>query len=150
MKPTRAQVFFASEWPGLIWFTTIPLLVAFSVGRSILPVLDPWASVWNAVQLAWFIVLSLILGFFLAVFPGWLVIGPMALDREIKNGGPFKVGDTVQVLSGPHKGRVSRVYSTWQGNTLRVDLGASEKDAYKDIFSPVQLLREEHVDPDAA
>ncbi len=83
------------------------------------------------------------------MFPGWFFIGPFFYAREMKNGGPFKVGDTVQILSGPHKGRISRVYSTWQGNTLRVELGTREKDEFKDIFSPAQLLREEIAEPGA-
>jgi hypothetical protein len=142
MKPTRAQCFFASAWPGRIWFAAIPLLLALAVGRTCASFLDPFADWWDFFRFAWFVLLALLLGFFLAVFPGWFVIGPLFYDREMKNGGPFKVGDTVQILSGPHKGRISRVYSTWQGNTLRVELGAREKDEFKDIFSPAQLLRE--------
>ena len=77
------------------------------------------------------------------MFPGWFVIGPLYYSREMKNDGPFKIGDTVQILCGPHKGRVSRVYSTWQRNALRVELSATEKDKFKDILSPAQLLRVE-------
>jgi hypothetical protein len=142
MKPTRSQCFFASAWPSRIWFATIPLLLAFAVGLTCASFLDPLAVWWDFVRVAWFVLLALLLGFFLAMFPGWLVIGPLFYDREVKNGGPFKVGDSVQILSGLHKGRVSRVYSTWQGNMLRVELGAGERDEFKDIFSSAQLLRE--------
>ncbi len=115
MKPTKAQTFFASPWPGRIWFTTIPLLLALAVARACGSFLDPWASWWDLVRFAWYMLLAILLGFFLAIFPGWLVIGPLFYDRELKNGGPFKVGDTVQILSGPHQGRIARIYSTWQG-----------------------------------
>jgi hypothetical protein len=142
VKPTRAQYFYASPWPLRIWFTAIPLLIAVAVGRTCASFLDPFAAWWDFVRFAWFVLLALLLVFFLTMFPGWFFIGPFFYGREMKNGGPFKVGDTVQILSGPHKGRVSRVYSTWQGNTLRVELGAREKDEFKDIFSPAQLLRE--------
>ena len=147
MKPTRAQYFFASPWPGRIWFTTIPLLLTLAVGRTCASFLDPLAAWWDFVRFAWFVLLALLLGFFLAMFPGWFVIGSLYYDRETKNGGPFKVGDRVQILCGPHKGRVSRVYSTWQGNTLRVELGAKEKEEFKDIFSPAQLLRAGSAEP---
>lgn len=141
VRPTKAQLFFASAWPGRIWFTAIPLLVAVPVVVTCAGLLHPFSALWNFVQFAWFVLLGLILGFFLALFPGWFVIGPLYYIREVMNGGPFKIGDTVQILCGPHKGRISRVYSTWQGNTLRVELSASEKEKCKDIFSPAQLLR---------
>jgi hypothetical protein len=150
MKPTRSQVFFASPWLGRIWFTAIPLLIAVAVGRRCAGFLNPLAEWWDFVRFACFVLLGLLLGFFLAMFPGWFVIGPLFYDREIKNGGPFKVGDTVRILSGAHKGRIARVYSTWQGNTLRVELGAREKEEFKDIFSPAQLLRDGSAEPSAA
>ena len=56
-------------------------------------------------------------------------------------GGPFKAGAQVCILSGPHKGRIVRVYSRWRGNTVRVELGGQAKELYRDIFSPTQLLR---------
>lgn len=142
-KPTRAQLFFASQWPYRIWFTAIPLALAAAVAHFCAGFLHPFSAVWDFVQFAWFVLLGLLLGFFLALFPGWFIVGPLCYDREIKNGGPFKVGDTVQILSGSHKGRISRVYSTWQGDTLRVELSAKEKEQFKDIFSPTQLLRED-------
>jgi len=115
--------------------------VAVPVGVTCARLLHPFSVLWDFVQFAWFVLLAVILGFFLAIFPGWFIIGPLYYAREVKNGGPFKIGDTVQILCGPHKGRISRVYSTWQGNTLRVELSASEKEKFKDIFEPAQLLR---------
>jgi hypothetical protein len=147
MKPTRAQLFFASPWPGRIWFTAIPLMVAAAVVVACADFLHPLSAWWDFVRFSWFVLLALLLGFFLAMFPGWLIIGPLFYDRELKNGGLFKVGDRVQILSHPHRGRVSRVYSTWQGNTLRVELSAKEKEGCKDVFSPAQLLRAEVAKP---
>ena len=137
MKPTRAQLFFASPWPGRIWFTAIPLIVATAVAVSCAGFIHPLSAWWDFARFGWFVLLALLLGFFLAMFPGWLIIGPFSYGREVKNGGPFKVGDRVQILSRPHCGRVSRVYSTWQGNTLRVELSAREKEERKDIFPPL-------------
>lgn len=149
MKPTRAQYFFASPWPWRIWFTAIPLISAFTVGRICADFLDPFSGTWDFVRFAWFVLLAVLLGFFLALFPGWLIIGPLFYGRELKNGGPFKVGDTVQILSGPYKSRISTIYSTWQGNSVRVVLDPKNKDELTDIFSPAQLLREERDEPDA-
>ena len=146
MKPTRAQLFFASAWPGRIWFAAIPLLLAFAVGVTSAGFLHPFSAPWDFVRFASVVFLALLIGFFLAMFPGWLVVGPLYYAREMKNGGPFKIGDTVQILCGRHRGRISHVYSAWQGNALHVELGANEKEQFRDIFSPAQLLREENVE----
>ena len=53
----------------------------------------------------------------------------------------------VQILSGPHKGRIARIYSTWQRGTVRVELGEEEKEKFKDIFGPAQLLMEKKAEP---
>lgn len=150
VKPTRAQYFFASPWPNRIWFTAVPVLMAFWVGQFWAEFLEPLSSWWDFIRFCWYVLVGLLLGFFVALFPGWLLIGPVFYYRELKNGAPFKVGDTVQILYGPHKGRISRVYSTGRGDTLRVELGAMEKDECKDIFSPDQLLREGSTEPSAA
>jgi hypothetical protein len=111
--------------------------------------LEPLASWRDAVWFAWFVLLALFLGFTLAIFPGWFIIGPLFYDREMKNGGPFKVEDTVRILSGPQKGRISRVYATWQGNLLRVELDEKATEDFSDVFSPMELLREESAQQDA-
>lgn len=147
MKPTRTQCFFASAWPERIWFAVVPMSLACWVCIDYISLLYPFSSLWDFLYLVWLIVLSLLLGLVLAIFPGGLAVGSLYHARELKNGGPFAEGDVVQILCGPHKGRISKVYSKWQGNTLRVELGDKEADDFKDIFSPVQLLRESGADP---
>ena len=149
MKPTRLQHFLASPWPGRIWFTIIPLLLACAVGKVCASYLDPLAGWWDFVCFSWYVLVALALGFFLGVFPGCTAISSFSHWRERKNGGPFKVGDTVQILCGSHSGRVARVYSSWQGDTVRVELGEIEKQGFRDIFSPMQLLREQDREPGA-
>ena len=95
------------------------------------------------------LILGLLLGYFGAALIGWPILGTMYYERELKNGGPFEVGNAVQILAGPHKGRITRVYSTWQGNSVRVELGEEAKKTYKDVFSPTQLLREDDDEPEA-
>jgi len=100
----------------------------------------------NGVIFVYWVLIGIPIGLLLALFPGWLYIAPLLFERDRINGGPFKVGDTVQILAGPYKGRVGRVYSTWQGESLRVELGEKAKEDCKDIFSWGQLLREENTD----
>ena len=141
MKPTRAQYFFASNWPPRIWFGAISLTTAGCVAWMCASFLDPLADWRDFALFALYTGVGLLLGFFLAAFPGWFILGPLYYDRELRNGGPFKVGDTVMILSLPHRGRVARVYSTWQGDNVRVDIGEESAKRFEDIFSPVQLLR---------
>ena len=126
------------------------MLVAVAVGHECAGFLHPFGAWWDLVRLAWFVFLASLLGFFLALFPGWFVVGPLLYDREIKNGGPFKIGDTVQVLSGPHRGRITRVYATWQHGALRVELGPKEKEEFTDVLAPVRLLRAEPSAPNGS
>jgi hypothetical protein len=142
-KPTWMQCFLARDWLVKIWLVSIPLAVAFIAIRATdctFASLTDWQS---ALGIVGILVLSLLLGFFLAVLLAWPVLGVIYYMIEDRNGGPFKVGDTVQILTGPYKGRVSQVYSTWQGSSVRVELGEKEKEEFKDIFSPIALLREE-------
>jgi hypothetical protein len=141
MKPTRAQYFFASSWPLRIWFGGISLTTAGWIAWKCATFLDPLADWRDFAKFALYTGVGMLLGFFLAVFPGWFVLGPLYYDRELKNGGPFQVGDTVMILTGPHRGRIARVYSTWQGDNVRVEIGEEAARGFADIFSPLQLMR---------
>ena len=142
-QPTRMQYFFAQDWLDRIWNTTIPLIVAVAAVRATgfsLDLLTDWHS---ALWTVGVFILGLLLGYFGAILIGWPILGPIYYDRELKNGGPFKVGATVQILAGPNKGKITRVYSTWQGSSVRVELGEEVKKTFEDIFQPTQLLKEE-------
>ncbi len=74
---------------------------------------------------------------------GYIIMYSILAIRGDMNGGPFKAGDTVQVLVGPHRGTITTVYSAWQGNSVRVRLSQKEEEAFKDVMCPWQLLRED-------
>jgi hypothetical protein len=139
MRPTRIQYFFARDWPGKLWFVVVPTLVAMFY-HSAAPTSLSWLN--------W--VLGVLGGFLVALLVGWPVLGAASYDRLRKNGGPFKVGDMVQILVGPHRGRVTRVYSLWQGDAVRVELGEKEKASYSDVFGGTKLLKERGAEPNAA
>jgi hypothetical protein len=88
--------------------------------------------------------------FFLSLPITWIVVAPVYHARARLNGAPFHVGDYVQVLAEPHRDKVARIYSTWQGSTFRVELGRDAETNYKDIFSETQLLRAMMPDQSAA
>jgi hypothetical protein len=150
MKPTRVQNWFAQDWPLKIWLTVIPALTVaaavWACGPS-LAVLGDWTT---AVRLAAVVILALPLGWFAAILVGWFVLGPLYYDQGLKNGAPFQPGDRVRILIAPHRDRLARVYSLWQGACVRVELGEEEKETFQDIFSPTQLLREPSPEPHCA
>ncbi|MBN2310927.1 MAG: KOW motif-containing protein [Candidatus Hydrogenedentes bacterium] len=80
------------------------------------------------------------------VFAGffeWVFISGIYARRGRVNGAPFHVGDTVQILAGPYRGRIARVYSSGPGDLVRVELGDERREKRTDIFPPERLLRED-------
>ena len=135
MTPAKVQYFFARDWPAKLWFAVVPLAITLVVGS-----LEPNAAWLNShPALHW--LFAALFGCLVALVAGWVVLGAMYHDRLRKNGGPFNVGDMVQILAGPHRGRIARVYSLWQGDTVRVDLGEEEKTKIRDVFCGTKLLK---------
>ena len=96
------------------------------------------------------LVISPVLGYLTAIVLGAFILAPFYQARGHLNGAPFKVGDVVQILVGPHRGTVTTVYSAWQGNAVRVKLGSEEEKTFKDVMQPAQLLREGIAEPSSA
>jgi len=137
MPPSRLQLFFARDWPLKIWFTLIPLLFVITSMR-----VCGWPPAIGFLGLLFIVVVSFVAGVFSALLSALFILGPLYHDRALKNGAPFRIGDRVRILVGPHRGRVTRVYSTWQGDTVRVELGEEAKAGFTDIFGPHKLVRE--------
>jgi uncharacterized membrane protein YeaQ/YmgE (transglycosylase-associated protein family) len=139
MKPTRLQHVFADERPALLWFVVVPMLVTWgSLADTRMADLQNWRGILATIGLG---IVGFLAGLFIAAAAGWMVLGPLDYSRGLKNGGPFEVGDEVMVLSHSHRGKIARIYSTWQHDTVRVDLGPEAKESFKDIFGASALLR---------
>lgn len=141
MKATRIHYFYAQDWPIKIWFGFVLLFCVVLAVRASHPTMAAMADWRVLLWLVATVVLALLLGFFMAILCGWLILGPLYYARLLKNGGPFKVGDHVEILYGPHRGRVVRVYSLWQGDGVRVKLSEQEKETFKDVFGGTKLLK---------
>lgn len=140
--PTRLQVFYASSWPMRLWYFGISsLLVSVSIAAG-------WAGPWpwqdanNLFVFGVVIVLSWALGMLLAAFPGGLLMGPLLHSRGIENGGPFEVGDRVQILWGPYRGNLATVDEVAQHGGLCVKVLGEGKECQRWVCSAEQLLRE--------
>ena len=145
-KPTRWQYFLASNWWMYPYFTASAIagigvglphngIAIWESGRLNLPALVCVGPVFAA---AGYVAGFVFFGF--ALRPILIAISPH-LDAE------FRKGDYVLVLSPKHRGKILRVYSKWQQDTFRVDLGPEAEARYKDILSPWEVLR---VEPDNA
>jgi hypothetical protein len=88
------------------------------------------------------------MGLVFGVFPTWMVVGSVVSRIQ---GAPFRKGDTVCVLSGKHKGKVTTVYEVWEcRGQVRVDLGEELKKAVEDVFCNVAVFKMRSAESDAS
>jgi hypothetical protein len=89
-----------------------------------------------------------LLGLVLGLFPGWMIVGNIVSWIQ---GAPFREGDTVCVLSGKHRGKVTTVYEVWEcRGQVRVDLGKELKKAVEDVFCNVAVFKMRSAESDAS
>ena len=106
----------------------------------------PIETIYNVQVLAGLGLLMLVsfgAGWFASLIIAWVIFGPIFLAQSTKNGGPFQIGDTVQIITGEFGGKVTSVYAKWQHGTNRVELGPTPKEKFEDIYADHQLLRVE-------
>ena len=146
-RPSPVQMFFAHQWPMRLWFSAWTLGVAALAIAATNPCLATFADWRSILSFAVVAAISPIFGYFLGLLAGSMILPPMYALRERLNGGPFKTGDRVQILIGPHKGEITQVISPWQGRSYRVKLDSESEKTFKDIFGADQLSMESKVEP---
>jgi hypothetical protein len=140
MSPIRYA--FAHDWPTKIYLAACSgtcLVLAILACRPSLELFKDWQYVLLFVVV---VLVAPVFGFFISLPYAFLVLRPLYWVQERRNGGPFKPGDRVQILAGPHKGKVTTVRAFWQNGQLCVELGCQAKAEFSDIVAPTQLLRE--------
>ncbi len=140
-RPTRMQVFWAKGRHWAVWFLFAPIIFACAQLHRYEVTWDMllhWPAAFWAVSVA---VVGWFAGLFVSLVVGWMLVGSLEHGRVIANGGPFKVGDLVQVITGPHAGRIGRVYAQGAYETLHVDLGPEAKEKHEDCFGGIKLIR---------
>jgi hypothetical protein len=134
VKPSGLQKIFAREW---IWLGG---LLGTAVGLTLVLAIQAYPD-WA--QMYVLVFAGAVGGFMLSV----VLIRLLRHIRVKINGGPFRKGDLVQVLTGPHAGKIAAVYEEWTSRgEVRVDLGEQEWKETKDVFSQVQLCRVKRAD----
>src|SRR5688572_26025999 len=143
MTTRPLQTFGAEDWPQRIWYS---LAAAACLAYLLSHVWSDWRTLTSWKPLLVFLglaVASFIVAWGAAVVLAPVVIAPIYLFQASRNGAPFQPGDEVRILAGPAKGRIVRVYSRWQGNSVRVDLSDAARESLKDIYGAHQLQRVE-------
>lgn len=142
MKPTRAQYFFARNWPVRILVVAVPLLFASLMARALGPVptlagLEPEARSYLLL-----LGVALLLGFCVVALIAPFILGPIYHYRAELNGAPFQTGDRVAVLVGANRGHVARVVEVWDWRgDLRVEWDASVSRRNRTIFGFAQVIK---------
>jgi hypothetical protein len=128
------------------------LLVGQAVGltllfRSLEPSLESLRDPWFITLAVFSLFATVVLSFFGAAIVGLAVFGSLMDDQERRNGGPFAVGDRVQILAGRYAGQIGTVAHFGQGQTVCVKISSLDKDADVGVYSHYQLLREQSDEP---
>ena len=142
--PTSRERFLASGLPSRLLILATMLagaligLAALVFAGLTLPLL---AQPWTLVCVVALIAASSILGFYVGLVLKVVFIFPLHALQGESNGGPFAIGDTVQVIAGEHAGKVTRVYEKGRYGANRIDIGNGPRDDYNDFFADHQLFR---------
>jgi hypothetical protein len=134
--------FIADKWPARLWMAVVPFAVPALVAWIVDPL--PWVlGHWlNAASFVGLLILAWAVGWFAAIIPGWLLLGPLYYAQGLSNGAPYRAGDHVRVLSRRQRGRVARVYEVWaERNEVRLELGEAARQRVQDVFSYFQVNR---------
>lgn len=145
MSPIRYA--FAHDWPLKIYLSACSgtcLVLAILACRPSVELFTDWQYMLVFIVA---VVISPVLGFYLALPCGFLVLGPLYRVQERRNGGPFKPGDWVRILVGAHRGKSGIVQADLQQYGLRVALASDDGNMTKGkatelMYSPTQLLGE--------
>jgi hypothetical protein len=143
VKPSCTQYVFAKNWPLKAFLGLAAVLgVVFAVITC-----QPTVAVFHDWQYLLLFVVCLVgapILFFLAAVPiATVVLTPLYQIRARRNGAPFRAGDRVRILAGPHRDRLVRVYAIWEDrHQVRVELDAQAKTEVKDVFRYTEICRE--------
>jgi len=140
-KPTAVQKFFANDWPLKIWLTFGAFAALFWAITACEPSWAILADRISLVVLVAIVIMSPVLGLFVAAILGAFFLPPIFRLMVHLNGGPFELGDTVQVISGPYSDHISQVYAFGQGDSICIHLDEGKNKAWNDTFSPWQVLK---------
>jgi hypothetical protein len=128
MKPSIANYFVGHGFKIATRAAAIGLAscVAFYCGR---------ASVWSLLAM----LIALPLGWIGGALILWPIFGSIGAKF---NGAPWSEGDLVEILVGPHRGHVGRIYAVWcSRGQVRVEVDEQTAKDVKDVYFDNQVFR---------
>ena len=141
MEISLSQRLFARDIPGrlcLIGFPAVLIILSLRYAQI------TSASLHSLSMWGWLLLITAVcipLGVFSAAIFISIFLAPIYQVAIRRNGGPFNVGDKVYVFAGKYKGTSTKVYSQWQGLSVRILLGEKEEKTFKDVISPLMLIK---------
>src|SRR5689334_3447282 len=143
MKGPIIRDLFAKDWP-LKGSAAVAVIAGAVVASAVCqPSRAMFADLRYLLLFVSAVLLGALLSFFLWVPFAAIVIGPLYRLQGKLNGAPFRVGDRVRILAGPHRNRIVEVYDVWESrNQVRVDLDTQTRKDASDVFSFTEVCRE--------
>jgi hypothetical protein len=137
------QYLFAKDWPLKVYFAVVAILGVWVAVVTCHPSVAMFRDWLYLLLFIVSIVVAPVLFCFLSLPCACMVLGPLYYFRARLNGAPFRVGDRVRILVGPHRDRIVQVYDVWgERRQVRVDLDAQTEKDVTDVFSFTQICRE--------
>ncbi|MGZ4964363.1 MAG: hypothetical protein ACXWKG_11690 [Limisphaerales bacterium] len=143
MKPSPINYIFARDWPlkgYLSAWAILGVVIVVSVCQPSRAMFSDWTFC-----LLFFLSLLIapVLFGFLSLPMAFMVLGPIYFLGGRLAGAPFRAGDRVRILVGPHRDRVVEIYDVWDSRRqVRVHLDAQSEKDVRDVFSFTQVFRE--------
>lgn len=81
--------------------------------------------------------MTVLIGAFAGFFCTWLLYFPIAqFYIRVIQGGPFQVGDRVEITKGPHKGKIGTILMIdKERDIFKIDIGSQSKEWDDNYFS---------------
>jgi hypothetical protein len=141
---TIIRLFFAHNWPLKIWFVVF-ISAAMAIAGHDLFNAGVWKNIYTGIFSVCLILLAGVVGFFVSCIFAFFLIPLYSLAAKL-NGAPFHENDEVQILIGPHKGKIKKIYEIWsERKQVRVNLGEEEKNAVSDVFHFTEIFKSDKI-----
>ena len=143
MKPTPVHYFFAYDLPLKGYLACWGILGVVIVVSECQPSKATFSDWTFGVLFVVSLLLAPVHFMFLSLPIGFLVLGPAYYVGRRLAGAPFRVGDHVRILVGPHRDRVVEIYDVWDSRgQIRVRLDPELEREVRDVFKFTQVLRQ--------
>jgi hypothetical protein len=143
MKPWRLQYFMAGHL-GAVAGGIGALLGAFLAIFAISDIAPEPALYFGSATASGGFLLAVMSALAIGFIIGFMVFGRIFFIIFSRlNGAPFREGEMVRILTGPHRDCLTRIYAVWdERGSVRAEIDDQAKKDVKDVFTYHQICRE--------